>query len=490
MGLTLFFLLFFGYLLWYATAHFKNRFPGIAGLRIALISLIFAILSYFAWVGTHYVFDSLLLAFFAIVAGITSVVIAPFHLDEHKATWLRALFLAGSVVALLPVGIHTLSTENKMDLVDLGPAMQGITGSVETLTYSDDGRRMAFSQKNNAGWFLQVVCPESGQYPVFKIPAGESSFRPIFVEKGFSVVMDGVLNGVRNLWQVNSLDGTIWLLTKGGIEPFGDGRPWNEKTHQLLIVTKEKDKYYLKAYNLPKRKMETLLNSSGTFLTPSWTAAGDNISYVDGITHQPYIYNIEDKESALLTSNLETEDEAEPGKKPQRFEVTEVFSAPDDFRYLFVAQKDGVKSVWTVMPDGSKRYKLYETPEQKNLSPASLFHSLKGLFNRGKTQPLYVQADQFSWTPDAQQIIFQEKSRKLGFWGETYSIRILNANTGDVGNADSANLIASQISHNAPAISPDGVKIAFAAQQGLWVTVPPPSFIFPIYTSLWVAVLR
>ncbi len=450
MGLTTFLLLFFGYNLWYLTAHFLNRFRPFAGLRLAAVSLILAVLAYGAWAG-QYIFFSLIFSLFALLTAFTSAVVAATYVEEQKGGWPMAFCLLGSLVFIVLAAMN-IAPRPHLELLDTALITQDVAGSVEDSTYSQDGRKLAFIQKNSSGWFLEVVSPDSGNLPIFKVGAGEGDCRPVFVDGGKSILLDAVQNGVRNLWQVNAGTGDILILSHEPMEPFADGRPWNEAARQLLYVTHDGGKYALKAYSLDKHSSATLLTASEPFGTPSWSATGDEVSYVDGESQEPYVYNLETKENLLLTPAMETADEAE-GEKPKAFLVTEAFSAPDDFRYLFVARQGKTTGVWSVMPDGSKRVKLYET---------------EGTVRR------------VSWTPDAQKIVFEEKDRRFGFFAPVSRIQVLEANTGRINS-----LIVPQISHHSPASSPDGAKIAFAAREGLWVTSP-----LNRSSGVWLAILR
>ncbi len=468
-------LLFLGYLLWYTIAHFSNRFPNIAGLRVAMLALTLAALSFFSWVLAQLVFFSLLAGFFSVIAAVTSLVMSPFHKDEERGNWLRVLSLVATVGLLLWVGWNTMAFGNtRATLVNLGSALQSLNGYIDHPTYSKDGRKLAFSQYVDKKWYLQIIDPNDANNQSFKIPAGESSFRSYFVANGNFILMDGVKDGVRNLWKVDPKTGAVTILTSSGIEPLGEVNPWSESRKEFLYVTQDDTQYSLRVLAIeepsakPTKKMAKgkkapkgkkkkkdpaiLFSSTNPILTPSWTVDGEEVVYADGVSDKPLIYNLTTKKTKMLISYDEKAERVKKGADKESYSpAVEVFPSPDGFRYMYITKKGTETSIWTELADGSKASDLYDSS---------------------------LEIKSFAWNPDGQKIVFEERERKLGFLAQTDCIKILDANIGET-----ETLIMPQISHRSPAVSPDGVKIAFISSQYLWLPASSQS-------GIWVAVLR
>lgn len=183
--------------------------------------------------------------------------------------------------------------------------------------------------------------------------------------------------------------------------------------------------------------------------------SAEDIAYADG-THGTFnLLNVSSGKSTALLSDQEMAEK----QKMAGLAVKEVLPAPDGFRYLYLAEDGKKTSLWSVLADGTKREELYET--------------------KGELKDV-------AWNPDGQKIIFEEKRNRsvlfnlfypYGFLMESKRIRILDANLNTV-----SDLILPQVSHRAPAVSPDGVKVAFVADQGLWLRQG--------HSAIWVAHLR
>ncbi len=474
MGLVFLVFLFFVYILWYLVSHSMNRFPSIAGLRMAVVALVLAGISCSLWIFAQMVFLSLLVGLLALITVLIGAIIKIKGVEELGA-WPKITCLVVSIFLLGHVGWHALPFSNpQANLVGLIPTTKGLQGSITSMNYfqnkaKPDDIKIALTQKDSVGWTLQVEDinqnPDIPTLPSFRVAAGEQDFRSLFVQKGNFLLIDKVQNSQRGVWKVNATDGTSTPLKIQGMQPFEDGLPWSDKNGQLLFVTQNGGKYQLKVWTLATGKFKTLLTSENPIHTPSWvnienpkknpswSKTDEEVAYADGVHGLFYVLNLQTHQRELLKSDLE---KVQGEKFLPEGTVLKVIPSPDSFRYLYLTKNGNKNIINIVRTDGTKRDKLYET----NASIGTL-----------------------AWNPDSQQIIFEEKheglwqSMDLGFWGPFINIKILDANLGTV-----LNLIPAQISDHAPAISPDGAKLAFVSSEGLWY----PS----LGQSLWVALLR
>ncbi len=454
MVLIFLFLVFCCYILWYVFAHLKNRYPTIAGLRVGMVAFILSSVSFLSWTWTQYVFLSLIFGIFGIISVVVSLVLVPFEKEEQRGNWLRICCILISVIFLLYVGINSFFiNKSHINLVNLGAVQQNIAGKVDNLTYSPDGKKIAFSQKVGKEWFLQVVDPKNPQYKVFKIKAGENSFRPVFIENGGYILIDSVNNGLRNISKINVGNGALVNITSSGVEKFGDGIPWSETRKEFLYVVQNSNSWELKTFSALTGNSNVLFDSTKPILTPSWTSSG-KVVYADSYSDRPYIFDLNTKTSNLVISDDEkTERFQENNKIKSGIPVDEVIPAPDGFRYLYLTRNSSknISSVWTVFSDGTKASKLYETTGD---------------------------IKSFSWNADSQQIVFEESCSQMGFFTKMKNIEILDANLMEI-----KSLLLPQVSHYSPAVSPDGVKIAFVGNHSLWNPLIGSS-------GIWIAVLR
>lgn len=474
--LTLGLIGFLGYLLWYLIASFKNRFPSIAGLRIAMVGFILAVMACLSWIMSQFVMVSLIFGFFALVAASASISVAPFGAPGVRGSWLRALCILLTVLALIPIAVNALPYgKPQAVLADLGPAVQGLSGEIGAMDYSADGSRLAVTQQLDDKWFLRVVDASTEDEKILKVPAGEAPYRPVFVMGGRAVVIDSVRNGVRNLWRVDASTGKAEMLTQGGVEPLGEGTPWSEISRRFLYVVKSAEGgYSLVSVDPAQGTRDVLLRTPQIILSPSWTRNADQVAYVLATQANTavYVMDLADRKQRLLVAN---DPDAKPeslfspeadqavrkvpflarlfgGKDAGILKLYAVVPSADGFRYLYLARQGGTTSFWSIMPDGSKRKRIYQTT---------------GNVRRAM------------WSKDGHKIYFEEDKRRLGFiLGKHSSVRQLDADTSAV-----QDLIAPQVSHHSPALSPDGVKVAFAGRSGLWY---PSSG----RLGIWVAVLR
>lgn len=462
------FILFLLYLLWYAIAFIMNRSPARAGFLVAgYLGLAPAFISICFWV-SQFIFLSLVFAVLALIATIVGLTISSTPGQEQRLNGMRILCAAGTLGLLLIVGLNASSYGNsRAVLAGLGLASKNPMGNIGVIAYSPEDlkvlnnpqtanrQKLAFSIHTQEGWFLQVIEAREKEFITsYKVPAGEGPFRPVFAEGGKSIILDPVKGGERGLWKVDAATGRVEVLRRGGVRDFGDGTPWSETTKQFLYVTGDDSGYQLNVYPAGKSK-KALLTSASPILSPSWTMSGDLISYADG-THGVFrVLNLKTGKSEALLSDQEKAE----NQKMEGIAVKEVIPAPDGFRYLYLAEEGKESSLWLVLADGTKREKIYES--------------------RGELSNI-------AWNPDAQKVLFEEKrSRSVflnlfypyGFLTESRRIRILDANLNTA-----EDLIFPQISHRAPAVSPDGVKVAFVADQGLWLRRGSP--------AIWVAHLR
>lgn len=469
IGSTFLLVIFLAYVLWYVIEEFRNRFPSVAGLRVSLVALTLGVGSEILWT-LEFPFFSMLLGFFSIVSVISALAIK--DSPEQYGRYAKIAALLGSIFFVAYVGYNSLALGTPTaELMGKGLAVKDLAGTIDRMAYAPstvplrpvtpshklpitppNGEKIAFSQKTKEGWFLQVVDPGNATLTAFKIPAGEDSFRPLFVDSGKSVVLDAVRGGERGIWKVNSTTGIVRELKKGDVQAFGDGVLWSEMTKQLLYVSKPGDRYELNALTLDNGKSKVLMKSEHPILSPSWTRDASQVAYVDGIHGYNFMLDVKTGVSEQLVSGEERAQRINYDGTP----AITVIPAPDHFRCLYVTKTEKTMAIWSVLMDGSKRKQHYAT---------------KGTIS------------QVTWTPDAQQIVFEEKVRRNGFSIQTKGIRILNA------NLDKAvDLIIPHVPVHSPAVSFDGVKVAFVATQGLWYRLP--DFINENQGGIWVALLR
>ena len=465
------------YVLWYLTAHSLNRFPAIAGVRMALVTIALSVVADLLW-WSQQLFPAILLG----MLGILSLLIALFIRVkgvEQAGEWPKITLLAVSVVFLTHVAYNALPFgKPTLDLVGLTLAtksLPGETGNLSYFTAADHSRdTIAFSQKDGSEWNLGVLSAMFDQeslldqkkesvkaIPLFKISAGSEEFRPLFIKNGTWILADMAKGGGRGLWKVNAENGKAILL-KRGIEPIEDGAPWSETRGQFLYVTQSEGKYRLNVLTLATGKSKMLVSSENPIHTPSWVRPAnpeynpkgiypeDKVAFADGIHSLFYVVNVKTGEKELFVSAAER---SLGSKFKPEGKVLEVVPAPDGFRYLYICENGKKKEIWLILADGTQRGFLYQTSS-----------SIKDL----------------TWAPDAQQILFAEIHHgfDLGFFTEVSTAKLLDANLGRC-----FNLIPPQISTWSPAIASDGVKVAFVAGEGLWY----PSF---GAKGIWVAALR
>lgn len=455
MALAFFVFFFFIYVLFYVFEHARNRLPSIAGLRMAAVTLALAVLASFLWVALQMVFPSLLLSFLALIGLISSLFIRIKNV-EQVGFWPKSLLLVISTLLLAHVAWYAFPYgKDWYELVSLNPASQSLSGEIPSLTYFQpgthhEGTQLAASHKAEGNWTLDLMNPDNAPQPLTTIPAGSEPFRSLFVMNGRFLLADMTKDGGRAVWKVDTQTGKSTRLKAAGIEPFADGTPWSERNGQLLYVTRSEGRYLLKSLTLADNKTTLLMSSENPILTPSWVNISnpkrtpfwarydEMIAYADGTNGLFYVLDLRTKEKAPLKSDLER---MEGEKFKPEGKVTEVLPSPDSFRYAYLLEKGNKKEIWVVGSNGDRRDRIYVTT-------ASIL--------------------KLAWHPDSQQLVFEElhegwHSWDMGFMTHYSNIKILDANQGGT-----LNLIPPQLSHSSPAISPDGVKVAFVAGDGLW----------------------
>lgn len=444
------------YMFWYLISHFLNRYENLAGLHIAGTSLILSVISFFAWTLGQFVLLSLVAGLFSMVSLLIALAFAPMAKDEQRGNWLRAFCLMGSILFLIPIGLAANPFNKPMiSPVQLGPAVQNISGQIDKLTYGPDSKKIAFTQKNDEGWYVGVLDPETTDKKLVKYQAGDGPLTPLFVSKGSSLVLDILKGEIRNLFILNLSKGTLKPLTHGGVEPILGGTPWAESSGQFLFVEKTSKGYRLNSINVSSGKVLKVLTSAKPILSPSWVNTGYQIAYTDGACERPFIYDQELKKTKTLFSDDErAQIAASGGKLKIGFPAMEVLPSPDSSRYLFKCKKENITVIQTALADGSKVSELYRSD-----------------------RPL----ENLAWMDFGQKIIFDEKGRQAMYFTSTKVIKIGDANLGGL-----QTLIWPQISHHSPAPSPDGVKVAFVGSSGLWY----PSLGLSESSGIWVAILR
>lgn len=416
------------------------------------------------------VFPSLLIAMLALISLLIALFVRVKGV-EQVGFWPKALLLTLSALLLAHVAWYALPFSNAWaNLISLHAASQGIEGKIASMTYfqsgnKPEGTQLAVAKHEASGWTLQVLNPDNESLPAFDVPAGSEEFRTIFVQNGDFLLADLNMGGHRAVWKVDCSTGKATRQKATGIEPFGLGKPWSERNGQLLYVTHGEGKYQLKSLTLKTGRSTLLLSSANPILTPSWVNVADpkrtpfwakydeKVAYADGAQGLFYVLDLRTKTHEVLKSDLER---MEGEKFVPQGKVVAVLPSPDNFRYAYLSLV-GPKTVLSVVgANGERRDALYET--------------------RADIKDL-------SWHPDSQQLVFEEKhegvwqSMTMGFIGGYSNVRILDANQGGL-----VSLIPPPISHFSPALSPDGVKVAFVAGDGLW---------YPSNRSgIWIATLR
>lgn len=460
IALLIFFLL---YLLWYVIALFYHNFPSLAGLRTSLLALTLAVFSWGCWLNQWPIF-SLMLALFALITVCVSLAL-PGQVAEQRGQWSRLVILLFSMVFIAFVCFNAWPFGMpRVDLVELSLATNDwdLRGDMGPMAYSSNGKKIGFSIKEDGNYQLEVISPESKDMRTFKVPVGDTPVLPVFIKQGVDedwndiecALIDPAQGESRGIWKVNANNGSVAVLKAGGVEPFANKLCWSQKTGELLYVTKKDGGYLLNAMTVATGKSSALYHSAHPIQAPAWTFSGQ-VAFTDGTHGLPYLLDLRSKKALPIMSDDERNEEAD--KLLSQPAPEEVVPSPDGFRYLYVVKKDKTTELWTVLSDGTKREKLYQT--------------------RGTVRDI-------TWLPDAQRIVFCERSSRLGFVFGSESTKIMDANpaSNDPNYGVPEDLVLPLFTSKAPAVSPDGVKVAFVSGKGLWY----PSF----GNGIWVAVLR
>jgi len=384
--------------------------------------------------------------------------------------------LIGILLLLIPIGVHAWPYgKPRVTLTNLGPAVQGLNGIITSLDYSQDGSKLAITQKlKEREWALRIVDANNDENgKILKVAAGQSRFRPVFVSNGSSILLTGDQGQGLRLLKVQTETGQTEVLASQGIQPLGEGNPWSEISRRFLYVSKGASGYRLNALDPVTRNVRVLLETTQQILSPSWTRNADQVAYVRATAKNTgvYVLDLATQKQTLLVANDPNAKEEElfrpeaqeavknvpflkrlfAKKEPHILLLNAVLPAPDGFRLLYRAEKGKDSSLWTILPDGTKQSCLYES---------------KGTL------------DQLAWLKDGHTVFFQETQNRFGFRAPLVNIRVLDVELGKM-----SNLLPPIVSCQAPAVSPDGVKVAFAGRSGLWY----PS---QGHLGIWVAVLR
>lgn len=437
--------LFFLYLVLYQIEYFKNRLQAGAALRIIMMAFVLSGLSFWLWTAFQMIIPSLVLAFLGIYTGIYGMSYS--GTVAQKGGWLKYILAIGAVAFLTPIAYYALDLKNSQtDALDTVVVAQGLGGEIENLVYSPKGNQIAFNQKINDEWSLRTVGSNILPSLTVKLPEVDDSFHSLFVEGGKSLLIDAPTEGERKLVKVNAITGALSVLVQTGLEPFSGGLPWSEETQKFLFVTEGGKGYNLSVWTPEKAKPVVLFSSPSKILSPSWLNDKE-VVFADGIHSSPYILNLKTKTTKPVVLDEQVRVEGELIEKDP---LIEVLPSPDHFRYLCESRKNGLTTLWTMLMDGTKRVELDKTNDQLS---------------------------DIAWSTDGQKIVFQKDGMERGFTSDIMGVKVLDANLGTI-----ENLIPQQISSHSPAVSPDGIKIAFVASDGLWY----PS----LDSGIWVMVLR
>ncbi|HTA76959.1 MAG TPA: hypothetical protein VK791_07375, partial [bacterium] len=330
--------------------------------------------------------------------------------------------------------------------LDMVVAAKGLGGEIEHLVYSPNGKQIAFVQNVDDQWFLRILDSTSQSPMTVSLPEVDDSFHPVFVDDGKSLLIDAPTQGERRLVKVDTATGATSVLVQTGLLPFNGGVPWLDETQQFLFVTEGGKGFNLNAWTPGKGRPIVLYSSPDKILSPSWMDKRE-VVFVDGIHSTPYLLNLKNKTATAVLSDEGTKVE---GALIETDPLVAVMPSPDHFRYLFEAQRDGTTTLWTMLMDGTKRVELCKTSDKLG---------------------------DLEWSADGQKIILERNGAQRGFKNDIKGVQMLDANQGIF-----ENLVPSQIVSHSPAVSPDGIKIAFVASEGLWY----PS----LDSGIWVAVLR
>ncbi len=480
VSMIAFLLVIIGYAVWFMLAYVSHRFPDNAGRIMAMIAIAIAAMSFILWSAGQELFPSMILGFYALICAIASLLTSSSD-DSPRRMKFRYLFLGLTVLLLIPPAIGMLRPgAHTLKLVDLGPAYKSVQGELSSLTYSPDGKTLALAQLNEKRWDLLVFDPAKADHPL-SVPAGESKFRPLFVLGGKGLVADFTVQGVRNLYRVDTESGLAQPLTREGVLAEEEGQPWSDVTGKFLYGTRVGEDYEVRTVDpLKGGKPLVLYRDPKPMKSFGWFDAGKKITWVGGDLEHPVVCTMDlatkkitvvgRPEQSNDESNLTPEGQQALSSveaklkiqaKPKTREVSRinlVVAAPDNFRLAYTVKTGKTTDIWAVLTDGEMAKDVYST---------------------------YGEISDVAWTPDGQQLVFQETTPRWThfFVNPVRNIRVLDVNVGT-----SATLIQPQFGHHAPALSPDGVKIAFLGSPGLWY--PQPFSGWSTTSGIWVGVLR
>jgi Tol biopolymer transport system component len=355
--------------------------------------------------------------------------------------------MVATVAFLGAVGYYVLSLwKPKAEPLDTVLVAKNLRGNVGNLIYMPQGKQILFSQNLKGQWFLKIVDSENQAPVTVNLENVDGPFHTFLVDDGKTLLLDAPQGDERGLDKVDIASGTVSVLVPNGVEPFSGGVPWSESNGQFLFVTQDKKGFKLNSWSPDKAKPKVLFSSPTVMLAPSWINYGE-LAYVDGVHSTPYVLNVAEKTTTPVISDEDKKDQNEIAENDP---LIEVLPSPDHFRYLCMARKDGQTTLWTMLMDGTKRVEIYKSNEQLS---------------------------ELTWHPDSQKIIFEKTGLERGFKNNIKGIKIIDANLLTI-----KDLMPPQVVTSSPAISPDGIKVAFVGSEGLWY----PS----LDLGIWVAVLR
>jgi uncharacterized membrane protein HdeD (DUF308 family) len=449
-----FLILFLAYTVWYLISYFKNRFGGHGAYRIAALALVLSAIAFFSNSLLSIPIISLIIGLYAVLTGVISA-FTPIEEESTHVNLLRMICLFGSMIFLFPIAVENFpSSSNQVPISNIGQVLKGLSGKIGYITYAPDGHELAFVQKNRKTWGLNLIKSHSKHIRAFKIKS-PMMMHPIFVDEGRAILVDPGVSNDRQLLLINVKNGMEHVLVHKNVLPFQGQQSYFPHKNKFLYITRNYGFSYLNSINLNSFRKKLISRSFANLKSPAWIQNGKQILFVANYQSistiekfnpqfQTYavlltsffhhlkihhVYYVHQQEWGAQLKHWATVNK----KKHKFFQISEVIPSQNVNRYLFLVASKNSTSFW-------------------------IFNPLKSSARKVKEIPMKVTAVQLF--PDTQKAVFQASTQ--GFFKKKY-VGILNLNLSTV-----KMIVPSQLPSSAPALSPDGFKVAFASQQGLW----------------------